>query len=44
LEDIESEIALTGDKGYDQNSVYKAVQRENSDADIIIHPGALLIL
>ena len=38
---IEDEIAsLTGDKGYDQNSVYKAVLRDNKEADIIIHPIA----
>ena len=30
--------SLTGDKGYDQNSVYKAVLRNNNDANIIIHP------
>jgi transposase len=41
LEDIEDEISsLTGDKGYDQSSVYKAVLRDNNDANIIIHPRA----
>ena len=41
LEGIEDEISsLTGDKGYDQNSVYKAVLRDNNDANIIIHPRA----
>ena len=40
LEDIEEEISsLTGDKGYDQNSVYKAVLRDNNDANIIIDGG-----
>ena len=38
LEAIEEEII--GDKGYDQNSVYKAVLRDNKEADIIIHPRA----
>ena len=41
LEDIEEEISsLTGDKGYDQNSLCKAVLRDNKEADIIIHPRA----
>ena len=41
LEGIEEEISsLTGDKGYDQNSVYKAVLRDNKEAAIIIHPRA----
>ena len=39
LEGIEEEISsLTGDKGYDQNSVYKSVLRDNKEANIIIHP------
>ena len=39
LEGIKEEISsLTGDKGYDQNSVYKAVLRVNNRADIIIQP------
>ena len=39
LEGIEEEISsLTGDKGYDENSVYKAILRDNKDANIIIHP------
>ena len=39
LEGIEDEISsLTGDKGYDQNSVYKAVLGDNKEANIIIHP------
>ena len=45
LEDIEEEISsLTGDKGYDQNSVYKAVLRDNKDAQIIIHPRSNAVL
>ena len=41
LEEIEGGISsLTGDKGYDQNSLYKAVLRDNKGADIIIHPRA----
>ena len=36
---IESEISsLTGDKGYDQNSVYKDVLRDNKEANNIIPP------
>ena len=36
---IEGEIfSLTGDKGYDQNSVYQAVRNKNQDAMVIIHP------
>ena len=39
LKGIEGEISsLTGDKGYDQNSVYKAVRNKNKDAEVIIHP------
>ena len=38
---IEEEVSsLIGDKGYDQNSVYKAVLRDNKEADIIIDPRA----
>ena len=45
LEGIEEEISsLTGDKGYDQNSVYKAVLRDNNDANIIIHPRANAVI
>ena len=29
---------MTGDKDYDQNSVYKAVLRDNKNANIIVHP------
>ena len=39
LNEIEGEISsLTGDKGYDQNSVYKVVRNKNKDAEVIIHP------
>ena len=39
LKGIKGEIgSLTGDKGYDQNSVYRAVRNKNKDADVIIHP------
>ena len=39
LKGIDGEISsLTGDKGYDQNSVYRAVRNKNKDAEVIIHP------
>ena len=39
LGDIDEEIAsLTGDRGYDQNSVYRIVQKRNKDAAMVIHP------
>ena len=39
LDKIEDPIAsFTGDKGYDQVSVYRAVNRKSSEAEIIIHP------
>ena len=39
LDKIEDPIAsFTGDKGYDQNSVYRAVLRKNRKAKIVIHP------
>ena len=45
LEGIKDPItSLTGDKGYDQNSVYKAVLRDNKDANIIIHPRANAVI
>ena len=41
LEGIEEEISsLTGDKGYDQKTVYKAILSDNKETDIIIHPRA----
>ena len=42
---IEGEISsLTGDKGYDQNSVYQAVRNKNQDAMVIIHPRVNAVL
>ena len=39
LKEINGEIgSLTGDKGYDQNSVYRAVLNRNEDTNIVIHP------
>ena len=35
---------LKGDKGYDQNSVYKAVQNKNKDAFVIIHPRSNAVI
>jgi hypothetical protein len=36
---VEGEISsLTGDKGYDQRSVYRIVQKRNKDAAMVIHP------
>jgi hypothetical protein len=45
LGDIDEEIAsLTGDRGYDQNSVYRAVSKKNPDAAIVIHPRSNAVL
>ena len=45
LKGIDREIAsLTGDKGYDQNSVYKAVRNKNKDAVVIIHPRSNAVI
>ena len=39
LKRVDGEIAsLTGDKGYDQNSVYKAIRNNSENATVIIHP------
>jgi len=39
LNDFEGEVSsFTGDKGYDQNSVYRAVLGKNKDAKIVSHP------
>ena len=39
LNGIEGTIgSLTGDKGYDQNAVYKAIKNRSEKAKIIIHP------
>ena len=29
---------MTGDKGYDQNAVYKAIRNRSENATVIIHP------
>ena len=39
LNEIKGKIgSLTGDKGYDQRSVYRTVQKRNKDAAMVIHP------
>ena len=39
LNGIDGEIgSLTGDKGYDQRSVYRTVQKRNKDVAMVIHP------
>ena len=39
LNEIEGTISsLTGDKGYDQNSVYRAIRSKSEKAEILIHP------
>ena len=45
LKGIEGEIAsLTGDKGYDQNSVYKAIRNKSKKAKVIIHPRSNAVM
>ncbi len=45
LKGIEGEISsLTGDKGYDQNSVYKAIRNRSENAKAIIHPRSNAVL
>ena len=45
LKDIEGAIAsLTGDRGYDQNLVYRLVGKMNSDAQVVIHPRVNAVL
>ena len=45
LDGIEDPISsFTGDKGYDQNSVYRAVLGNNTDANIVIHPRVNAII
>ena len=45
LDGIEEPISsFTGDKGYDQNSVYRAVLGKNKDAKIVIHPRVNAVL
>ena len=45
LRDIDGDLAsLTGDRGYDQNSVYRAVEKKSCDASIVIHPRSNAVL
>ena len=45
LDKIEDPIAsFTGDKGYDQVSVYRAVKRNSREAEIIIHPRSNAVI
>ena len=45
LDEIQQPIAsLTGDRGYDQNSVYRAVLRRNKEANIVIHPRSNAVM
>ena len=36
--------SFTGDKGYDQVSVYRAVKRKSREAEIIIHPRSNAVI
>ena len=45
LNGIEGTIAsLTGDKGYDQNSVYKAIKNKSENVKVIIHPRSNAVI
>ena len=45
IDEIREPIAsLTGDRGYDQNSVYRAVLRRNKEASIVIHPRSNAVM
>ena len=45
LDGFDGEIAsLTGDKGYDQNSVYRSVGKKNPAARVVIHPRVNAVL
>ena len=45
LKEINGEIgSLTGDRGYDQNSVYRTVLRRNKEASIVIHPRSNAVM
>ena len=45
LDDIKEPIAyFTADRGYDQNSVYRAVRKKSEEAEIIIHPRSNAVL
>ena len=45
LDKIEDPVSsFTGDKGYDQVSVYRAVNRKSREAEIIIHPRSNTVI
>ena len=45
LKGIDGEISsLTGDKGYDQNSVYKGIRNKDENANVIIHPRSNAVI
>ena len=45
IDEIREPIAsLTGDRGYDQRSVYGIVEKRNKDATIVIHPRMNAVL
>ena len=45
LKDIKAPISsFIGDKGYDQGSVYRAVLKNNKEANIVIHPRMNAVL
>ena len=45
LKGIEGEVSsLTGDKGYDQNAVYKAIRNKSENAKVIIHPRSNAVI
>ena len=45
LKGIDDEIgSLTGDKGYDQNSVYKGIRNKSEKATVIIHPRSNAVM
>ena len=45
LKGIKGEIgSVTGDKGYDQNAVYKAIRNKSEKAKVIIHPRSNAVI
>ena len=45
LKRVDGEISsLTGDKGYDQNAVYKAIRNKSEKAKVIIHPRSNAVI
>ena len=45
LQDIKEPImSFTADRGYDQNSVYRAVRKKSEEAEVIIHPRSNAVL